>query len=445
MVSPQQAELPVVTPTETVPSKGGSKVVSSASTINPVDIKSTSNALLPFINENTVEAITKDAQNKFRGQKGILSFGHRHHAVPVEKGRVIPSEKYFTDNLAAIAKANNITTIALESSADEIDKPIHQSVDEAKLARKEFESEISEICQKHNVDLAITKIIDTKFEATLTSKLNVDIPIITPILRTIYGVLFKLPIIENFILARFKGNTFDEFKSENLLYKKAKELDIKIVPIDLPTKDKQKNPLYRQFTSGFAKLFTIAFSLYQKEDLLPQMQEFLKKNKKYQKFIEDFQRLDHKKQEEFLSNCTSLHDELSTKIKESEGKREVTIASNLHKALLNSDGNLMTVLGSMHVMKKLPDKWSPSAIQQLADKGVATISIDLVSRDHEGDKATLSLIPKSTKSQYLRADCHPNLSNIDLSSYVSSYVGIETGIKLAQACDAIITIPKLAA
>jgi hypothetical protein len=33
------------------------------------------------------------------------------------------------------------------------------------------------------------------------------------------------------------------------------------------------------------------------------------------------------------------------------------------------------------------------------------------------------------------------LSNIDLSSYV----GIETGIKLAQACDAIITIPKLAA
>jgi hypothetical protein len=173
------------------------------------------------------------------------------------------------------------------------------------------------------------------------------------------------------------------------------------------------------------------------------MQEFLKKNKKYQKFIEDFQRLDHKKQEEFLSNCTSLHDELSTKIKESEDKREVTIASNLHKALLNSDGNLMTVLGSRHVMKKLPDE--RSAIQQLADKDVVTISIDLLSRDHEGDRATLSLIPESTKSQYLRADCHPSLSNIDLSSYVASYVGIEKGIKLAQACDAIITIPKLAA
>jgi hypothetical protein len=363
--------------------------------------------------------------------------------VPFQKGRVIPSEKYFTDNLAAIAKANNITTIALESSADQV-KPLQQSVDEEKLAKKEFESEIREICQKHNVDLAITKIIDTEFEATLTSKLNVDKNrVIKNFLGAIVHVLLKLPGMESFLLARFKGNTFDELQSENLLYKKAKELDIKIVPIDLLTKDKHKNPRYRQFRSGFARLFTIAFSLYQKEDLLPQMQEFLKKNKKYQKFIEDFQRLDHKKQEEFLSNCTSLHDELSTKIKESEDKREVTIASNLHKALLNSDGNLMTVLGSRHVMKKLPDE--RSAIQQLADKDVVTISIDLLSRDHEGDRATLSLIPESTKSQYLRADCHPSLSNIDLSSYVASYVGIEKGIKLAQACDAIITIPKLAA
>jgi hypothetical protein len=51
------------------------------------------------------------------------------------------------------------------------------------------------------------------------------------------------------------------------------------------------------------------------------------------------------------------------------------------------------------------------------------------------------LIPESNKHQYLKTDCHPNLSNIDLSSYV----GIGKGIKLAQACDAIITIPKLAA
>ena len=96
-------------------------------------------------------------------------------------------------------------------------------------------------------------------------------------------------------------------------------------------------------------------------------------------------------------------------------------------------------------MKSLPDGELPlpsaSAIQQLADKGVTTISIDLLSRDHEFDKATLSIIPESTKPQYLKADCHSSLSNIDLSSYLR----IETGIKLAQACDAIITIPKLAA
>jgi kynurenine formamidase len=121
------------------------------------------------------------------------------------------------------------------------------------------------------------------------------------------------------------------------------------------------------------------------------------------------------------------------------------MASNLHNAFNSTDGNVMTVLGSLHVMKSLPDGELPlpsaSAIQQLADKGVTTISIDLLSRDHEFDKATLSIIPESTKPQYLKADCHSSLSNIDLSSYLR----IETGIKLAQACDAIITIPKLAA
>ena len=57
-------------------------------------------------------------------------------------------------------------------------------------------------------------------------------------------------------------------------------------------------------------------------------------------------------------------------------------------------------------------------------------------------KATLSLIPESTKSQYLRADCHSSLSNTDLLPSHGPEMGKD--IKLAQAYDAIITIPKLA-
>ncbi|NBV99065.1 MAG: hypothetical protein EBR67_06080 [Proteobacteria bacterium] len=76
MVQPlkQTGNLPVVTTTETVPSKGGSKEVSPANTINPIDIKSASNALLPFINENTVEAITKHTKEKFQSSKRNFEF-----------------------------------------------------------------------------------------------------------------------------------------------------------------------------------------------------------------------------------------------------------------------------------------------------------------------------------------------------------------------------------
>ena len=52
----QTGNLPVVIATETVPSKGGSKEVPPIGTINPVDIKSASSPLLPFINGNTVNS-----------------------------------------------------------------------------------------------------------------------------------------------------------------------------------------------------------------------------------------------------------------------------------------------------------------------------------------------------------------------------------------------------
>ncbi|MFM7459019.1 MAG: hypothetical protein ACKO3R_10250 [bacterium] len=99
--------------------------VPPASTANPANITSASSPLLPFINENTVEAITLHTKEKFQGKKGILGFGHKHLGVPFKKGAIVPSEKYLADNLGAIAKANNITLIVLESCADEADKPAH--------------------------------------------------------------------------------------------------------------------------------------------------------------------------------------------------------------------------------------------------------------------------------------------------------------------------------
>jgi hypothetical protein len=52
MVQPlkQTGNLPVVTATETVPPKGGSKEIPPLGTVTSVDIKSASNPLLPFIN-----------------------------------------------------------------------------------------------------------------------------------------------------------------------------------------------------------------------------------------------------------------------------------------------------------------------------------------------------------------------------------------------------------
>ncbi|NBV99067.1 MAG: hypothetical protein EBR67_06090 [Proteobacteria bacterium] len=145
-----------------------------------------------------------------------------------------------------------------------------------------------------------------------------------------------------------------------------------------------------------------------------------------------------------MDNYKSLWDEVSAKAKKHDDDREVIMTSNLENAFKNTNGNVMTVLGSKHVMKLLPDGQSASAIKQVADKGVATISIDLQSRDHVAKKATtLSLIPESTKPQYLRANCHSSLSDIDL--YKIHEIENGKAIKFAQACDAIIIIPELAA
>jgi hypothetical protein len=269
--------------------------------------------------------------------------------------------------------------------------------------------------------------------------------------RALEPWLAKLPGMKSFFVAPLnERNSFDEFHSENLLYQKAKELGIKILPIDAPAKDRSKGSLYRDFKLEFGKLFGVAYLLHEKKDLLPQMPEFLKENKGYQEFIETFKKLNSNEQKQLLDDYKSLWDEVSAKVKEYDDKREAIMASNLHNAFMNTNGNVMTAFGRKHVMKLLPNDQSPSAIQQLADKGVATISIDLESRDHEFDKTTLSLIPESNQAQYLKTACHANLSNFDISKSPSFIIDLsrdsnEGKIKLAQACDAIITIPKLAA
>ena len=448
----QTGNLPVVIATETVPSKGGSKEVPPIGTINPVDIKSASSPLLPFINENTVEAITQHTKEKFKDQKGILSFGYRHDAVPFQKGAIVPAEKYFAENLEALIKANNITLIAMESSAEGVNKPAHLMAEQQELARQEFASEIEKMSQNHKVDLAITKlvtnnIIGREFDVNHQSIKDSSSKSINQaaggISRALEPWLAKLPGMKSFFVAPLnERNSFDEFHSENLLYQKAKELGIKMLPIDAPVKDRNKGSLYGDFKLEFGKLFGVAYLLHEKKDLLPQMPEFLKENKGYQEFIETFKKLNSNEQKQLLDDYKSLWDEVSAKAKEYADNREVIMASNLHNAFNSTNGNVMTVLGSMHVMKLLPDGQSPSATKQLANKGVATISIDLESRDHVAHKATLSLIPESTKSQYLRADCHSSLSNTDLLPSHGPEMGKD--IKLAQAYDAIITIPKLA-
>lgn len=451
MVSPQQAELPVVTATGTKPENVRATEVSPVTTVTSVNIKSASNPLLPFINENTVEAITQHTKEKFKDQKGILSFGYRHDAVPFQKGAIVPAEKYFAENLEALIKANNITLIAMESSAEGVNKPAHLMAEQQELARQEFASEIEKMSQNHKVDLAITKLVtnnvigrefDRNHQSIKDSFSKLHKQIAETISSALEPLLAKLLGMKSFFVAPLnERNSFDEFHSENLLYQKAKELGIKILPIDAPVKDK-KDSLYEAFKLEFGKLFGVAYLLHEKQDLLSQMPEFLKKNKGYQEFIKNFQKLNPNEQKQLLDDYKSLWDEVSDKAKKYAEDREVTMASNLHNAFNSTDGNVMTVLGSMHVMKLLPDGQSPSATKQLANKGVATISIDLESRDHVAHKATLSLIPESTKSQYLRADCHSSLSNTDLLPSHGPEMGKD--IKLAQAYDAIITIPKLA-
>lgn len=453
MVSPQQAELPVVTATGTKPENVRATEVSPVTTVTSVNIKSASNPLLPFINENTVKAITEHTKEKFKDQRGILGFGYRHDAVPFQKGAIVPAEKYFAENLEALIKANNITLIALESYAEGVDKPAHLMADQQELARQEFASEIEKISQKHKIDLAITKLVtnniigrefDVDHQSIKDSSSKSSNQAAGGISRALEPWLAKLPGMKSFFVAPLnERNSFDEFHSENLLYQKAKELGIKMLPIDAPVKDRNKGSLYGDFKLEFGKLFGVAYLLHEKKDLLPQMSEFLKKNKEYQEFIENFQKLNPNEQKQLVNNYESLWDEVSTKAKKHHDDREVIMTSNLENAFKSTNGNVMTVLGSKHVMKLVPDRQSPSATKQLANKGVPTISIDLESRDHVAHKATLPFIPESTKSQYLRADCHLNLSNTDLLPSHGPEMG--KGIKLAQAYDAIITIPKLAA
>ena len=64
MVSPQQAELPLVTATGTKPENVRATEVSPVTTVTSVNIKSASNPLLPFIDEDTVKAITSHTKEK---------------------------------------------------------------------------------------------------------------------------------------------------------------------------------------------------------------------------------------------------------------------------------------------------------------------------------------------------------------------------------------------
>ncbi|NBV99066.1 MAG: hypothetical protein EBR67_06085 [Proteobacteria bacterium] len=166
-----------------------------------------------------------------------MNFGYRHEAIPLQKRAIVPAEKYLAENLEALIKANNITLICMESSAEGADKPAHLMADQQELARKEFASEIEKMSQKHEVDLAITKLItnrvidrefDSNHQSIKDSSSKSRKQIAEAISNALEPWLAKLPSMKSFFVAPLnKRNSFDEFHSENLLYQKAKELGIK--------------------------------------------------------------------------------------------------------------------------------------------------------------------------------------------------------------------------
>ncbi len=423
------------------------------SSTNPIDIKLASNPLLSFINENTIDAISQHSQEVLQGKRGVLGFGYSHLAVPFQRGAVVPFEKYLAENLEALAKANNITLIAMESSAEGIDKPVHVMAEKQEEAKKEFVIEIGELAQQYKVDLGMASLVadtvlnehfnDNHQSVNDRSSKSID-QMAKAVSDALKPWLGSIPGMGRFFEASLnERNSFEEFHAGNLLYQKAKQLGIKMFPIDAPVKEKTKGSLYDEFKLEFGKLWSIAYLLHNKQDLLPQMPEFLKKNKGYQKFIENFKQLSDDTQKQLIESYIALFNEVSKKAKKFDDDREVAMAFNLQNAFGQTEGNVMTAFGSRHTMKLLPEGQTPSVVKQMTDYGIPSISIHFASRDHVIDKATLSLIPESVKPQYLKTECHPSLSNIDLAASYGEQIG--KGVKLSQAYDAIVTLPKLAA
>lgn len=414
-----------------------------------VDPKMASSPTLPFIREDTVEAVAQHVQEKFQGNRGILSFGYRHDAVPFQRGATVPGEKYFADNLEAIVKANNITTIAMESPAEGIDKPAYEMGAQQEEAQKEFTTEIEAMSQRLGVDPTVAKLVAYN---VLKEHFNSDHQSVgdftdrsasiaaKAVTNALEPWLSKLPGMAKFFEAPLnERNSFEEFHKENLLFQKAKELGIKMVPVDAPIKERTKGPLYNEFKLEFGKLFTIAYLLYNKQALLPQMPDFLKKDRGYSAFIDGFKQLGHDEQKRVVDNCTALFQEVSNQFDRLENDREAAFTANLKSAFDFTNGNVMTAFGSFHAMKTSAKDRPSSAVKQVSDQGVPTVSIALAARDHEADTPTYGIVPESKNAQYLRTNCHDSFASVDLSHRYCA-----EDVKLRQAFDGIVILPKLA-
>jgi hypothetical protein len=248
--------------------------------------------------------------------------------------------------------------------------------------------------------------------------------------KTITACFGKVPLFKNFFNAFHTQHWF------NLIYKKASGLGIKMVPIDSPALERERNILRRKFTHDFGRLFTIlANDLVLKRPRTTEMQEFLDQNPEYQTFIGALTAKDLTIHKQKLDKYLAVYKQLEILVEQKDQERENIMATNLSKLLAETDGNVMAPLGAYHTIKTQPETGESSALEKVSKTGTPVASIYCIARDHEFEQKTWGQLPESNKAQYIRTDCHSSISNLREAESAT----------LKQAYDALIVIPKLKA
>lgn len=404
---------------------------------NSADLNLASNPLLPFINENSVEAISEHVQEKFQGEKGIIGFGHHHVAIPIGLKSVVPSEKYIVENLEQLVKTNNIKAFAFEVPRDFEDITVEESTLRDKKAQADFAGEINKIFLDHKIDPQVTKlVIDSAMKRFYREEgvgRNFMIPELIRNLLDVFGyVSDRMPGLKWISRIGCNENAFENIARANPLLEKVKSIGLKKIAVDAPSIQLAKLRLYMHCKSICIEMAAAAFNLI--ANSVPDDADQFLRGKQTKQFVKDLNRKDPNVIKQTIEMYLEIANKLSSMIKGMQIQRENIIAENLQKRFSETDGNILALLGTNHIQKSTMEA-TQSAISKASQEGISTISLGLFARDFEQDQKITDLIPASNKAQYLRADCHESVSNQPIPT---------DSVSLAQAYDAIITLPKLA-